>query len=158
MRFAMQQFCRAGCKYLLWIWFFRLSRDPIVHLPLDPGWHHLGRHRFVFVLVLCLFTSCSNFLFRNDCFPLYPLLEDCCSLACNPTAIPTVFRGLHTSSSFVVCLFVAVFVLCVCCCFCCCLRFVWRFVCLCFGCLSVPFVCCLVLWAILPFSQALARS
>ena len=66
----------------------------------------------LFVFVLFLITSCSNFHFLDGCFLLYPLLEDYCSPACNPTAIPTVFRGLHSSSSFVVCLFVSVFVFC----------------------------------------------
>ena len=113
----------------------------------------------LFVFVLFLITSCSNFHFLDGCFLLYPLLEDYCSPACNPTAIPTVFRGLHSSSSFVVCLFVFVFVFC--CLVLCLLLFAVCLVlsvCLRSGCLSVLFVCCLVLWAIFPLSQALARS
>ena len=113
-----------------------------------------------------MLSSCSFFFnnlpqttFFDDSFLLYPLLEDYYCPACNPTAIPTVFRGLHSSSSFVVCLYVSVFVFC--CCFCvCCLFAVCLVLAVCSRscCLSVLSVFCLVLWAEFPLSQALARS
>ena len=75
---------------------------------------------------------------------MYPFLEDYHCPACNPTAIPTVFRGLHSSSLFIL-LFVGF------------VRLVFVLFCLFLFCL-VCFVSCFLFDCRLPLSQAQARS